>query len=335
MRVLITGGLGTIGSCLTARMVKSGHDVTVYDNMEIGNVDNLKIYLHDDEVDTITIIQKDILDKGHISAAINNSDIVFHLAATLGTLNVVAQPSRMLNVNSMGTHFIADLATAKNIPLVLMSTSMVYGQNPKSKVSETDDLFVGGNLDVGLWWYAVSKMSDEAYANSIMLENKKAKILIIRPFNVIAPVQHHASGFVFPRFFKSALNNDPLLVYGDGEQRRTFTWAPEFVECLLRLVDGNIWRETFNIGGVESISIIELAHKIKEHTNSSSEIKLIEPQGLYNNQFVEIEQRTPDVSKLKSHIGTAPETSLDEMIVSFAKFYIEKFNEITQGHSRY
>ena len=155
-------------------MVKSGHDVTIYDNMEIGNVDNLKIYLHDDEVDTITIIQKDILDKEHISAAINNSDIVFHLAATLGTLNVVAQPSRMLNVNSMGTHFIADLATAK-----ISSCFDVYLHGLRSKpqisVSETDDLFVGGNLDVGLWWYAVSKMSDEAYANSIMLENKKQR----------------------------------------------------------------------------------------------------------------------------------------------------------------
>ena len=104
----------------------------------------------------------------------------------------------MLNVNSMGTHFIADLATAKNIPLVLMSTSMVYGQNPKSKVSETDDLFVGGNLDVGLWWYAVSKMSDEAYA--IASARIKGKDVVLRPFNVIAPVQHHASGFVFPRF---------------------------------------------------------------------------------------------------------------------------------------
>ena len=102
------------------------------------------------------------------------------------------------------------------------------------------------------------------------------------------------------------------------------------MECLLRLVDGNIWRETFNIGGVESISIIELAHKIKEHTNSSSEIKLIEPQDLYNNQFVEIEQRTPDVSKLKTHIGTAPETSLDEMIAASLNFILR----IQREHSR-
>ena len=129
-----------------------------------------------------------------------------------------------------------------------MSTSMIYGTNPKGLVTETDDLFVGGNVDVGLWWYAISKLGDEAYANSLMLEDKSAQIMIIRPFNVVAPVQSHSVGFVFPRFFRSALFGDPILVYGDGSQQRTFTWAQDFVDCLIALVKRGEWRQTFNIG---------------------------------------------------------------------------------------
>ena len=219
MKSLITGGLGTIGSCLAASLYRDGAEVVIYDNMEIGSLDNLKLYLSQNEINDIKIIRKDILDKENIGIAIAQCDIVYHLAATLGTLNVVAQPSRMMQVNTSGTQIVADICRAHEIPLVIMSTSMVYGTNPKGSVAETDDLFVGGKVDVGLWWYALSKLGDEAYANSLMLEDRSAKIMIIRPFNVVAPVQSHLVGFVFPRFFRSALFGDPILVYGDGSQQ--------------------------------------------------------------------------------------------------------------------
>ena len=335
MKILITGGLGTIGSCLTARLHKEGHKVTVYDNMEIGNLDNLKVYLSDAEITDIHVIKKDILDRDHMAMAISGVDIVYHLAATLGTLNVVAQPSRMLNVNSTGTHLVCDLCVANDVSLVLMSTSMVYGKNPKASVSERDDLFVKGNIDVGLWWYAISKMADEAYANSLLHENKKAKILTIRPFNVIAPVQSPVVGFVFPRFFRAAFLNEPLLVYGDGQQRRTFTWAPDFVDCMLQLVDKNISRTTINIGGTNSTSILDLAKQIIEKTGSKSIIKNIDPQKLFAGQFDEIDQRSPDVSLLKSYTGVAPETSIEEMVEHFRKFYKSNFNIDNRGLSSY
>ena len=207
---------------------------------------------------------------------------------------MVSQPSRMLNVNSYGTQIVADLCVARDIPLVVMSSSMVYGQNKKQKVSESDDLFVGGNVNVGLWWYAISKIADEAYVNSLMLENIDAKIMIVRPFNVIAPVQSHIVGFVFPRFFRAAYSNQSLKVYGNGSQRRTFTWAPDFVDCVLKLVERQLWRDTFNIGGTESISINELATKIIEISKSSSDIVYTDPQDLFKGQFVEI-LRVPDV----------------------------------------
>ena len=201
MKILVTGGLGTIGSCLVAELFKAGHTVTVYDNMEIGTPLNLLVYLTEEQIAKIQIVRADILDRDALSKAFEDIDLVYHLAATLGTLNVVAQPSRMMNVNSIGSHIVTDLAVSKLVPLILMSTSMVYGCNPKTKVSEKDDLFVGGSVDVGLWWYAISKMADEAYANSVMLERKDAKITIVRPFNVIAPIQSDLAGFVFPAFF--------------------------------------------------------------------------------------------------------------------------------------
>ena len=335
MKILITGGLGTIGSCLVSKLYKDGHDVIIYDNMEIGNKNNLEVYLEEEQIKKIKIIRKDILDKEHISFAISECDMVYHLAATLGTLNVVSQPSRMLNVNSMGTHLIADLCVAKGIPLVIMSSSMVYGKNDKKSVTESDDLFVGGNVNVGLWWYAISKIADEAYANSLLLENPDAKIMIIRPFNVIAPIQSHIVGFVFPRFFRAAYLGESLKVYGDGNQRRTFTWAPDFVECLLLLVEKNLWRRTFNIGGTESITILELAQKVIEISGSSSSVSLIDPQDLFNGQFVEIPHRVPNVDYLKQNIGIVPTTTMQTMIENFNSFYRNKISKSDFDLSRY
>ncbi len=335
LKILITGGLGTIGSCLVSKLFLSGNEVVIYDNMEIGNLNNLQIYLNEEQIKKIKIIRKDILDKEYIAIAISDCDMVYHLAATLGTLNVVSQPSRMLNVNSLGTHIVADLCNSAGKPLVTMSSSMVYGKNIKKTVAETDDIFVGGNVNAGLWWYAISKIADEAYVNSLMLENPEAKIMIVRPFNVIAPVQSHIVGFVFPRFFRAAYLGEPLKVYGDGTQRRTFTWAPDFVDCLLLLVKKQFWRNTFNIGGTEEISILDLAKKIIKISDSKSAVTFTDPQDLFKGQFVEIPQRVPNVDFLEKSIGMVPKTPLNSMIDNFDKFYKTKIYEKDFDLSRF
>ena len=325
MNILITGGLGTIGSCLSSHLVKKGHKVTIYDNQEIGSKNNLKFYLSDNDIKKIKIIKGDILNFKKLSILIKKTDYVYNLAATLGTLRVVKYPSRMLNVNSVATHKIIDYCIKKKKPLVIFSTSMVYGKNPKVSVKENDNLFVGGNTKVGLWWYAISKISEEAYANAKIKENPKAKIAIIRPFNVIAPVQNPTVGFVFPRFFSSSIKNNPILVYGNGQQRRTFTWAEDCVICLIKLIDNkNYWRKTINIGGTNSISIKILAKKIKSKTKSKSKIKFVNPKKFYGNHFVEIPKRSPDVTLLKKLIRNVPKTSLDTMIDKFYEFYKKK-----------
>lgn len=325
MKILITGGLGTIGSCLSSYLVKEGYKVTIYDNQEIGSKNNLKFYLSDNEIKKIKIIKGDILNFKKLSILIKNTDYVYNLAATLGTLRVVKYPSRMLNVNSLATHKIIDYCIKIKKPLVIFSTSMVYGKNPKVSVNENDNLFVGGNTKIGLWWYAISKLSEEAYANAKIKENPKAKIAIIRPFNVIAPVQNPTVGFVFPRFFLSSIKDDPILVYGNGLQRRTFTWAEDFSKSLIKLLKkNNYWRRTINIGGTNSINIKSLALKIKNLTKSSSKIKYINPNKLYGNHFVEIQKRSPDVKQLKKLIGYVPKTSLETMIERFYEYYKKK-----------
>ena len=326
MKILITGGLGTIGSCLSSFLFKKGYKIVIYDNKEIGNIENLKFYLSSNQIKKIKIVKGDILNFKKLKPLIKNSDYVYNLAATLGTLRVVKFPSKMLNVNSLATHKIIDYCVKIKKPLVLFSTSMVYGKNPKVSVNEDDDLFVGGNAKIGLWWYAISKLSEEAYANAKIKENPGCKITIIRPFNVIAPVQNPTVGFVFPRFFKSSMKNDPILVYGNGKQKRTFTWAEDFAVSLFNLIGKkNYWRKTINIGGTNSISIIALAKKIKIITKSKSTIKFINPKKLYGNHFVEIPKRAPNVNRLKKIIGYAPNTSLESKIEKFYLFYKNKY----------
>ena len=325
MKILITGGLGTIGSCLSASLLKNGHKIVIYDNQEIGKIKNLKFYLSQNEIKKIKIIKGDILNFKKLRKLIKNSDYVYNLAASLGTLQVVQFPSKMLNVNSLATHKIIDYCVEIKKPLILFSTSMVYGKNPKVSVNEKDDLFVGGNTKIGLWWYAISKLSEEAYANAKIKENPNSKITIIRPFNVIAPVQNPSVGFVFPRFFLNSIKNDPILVYGNGQQKRTFTWAQDCVACLVKLINvKNHWRKTINIGGTNSISILALAKKIKNITKSKSKIKFVNPKKLYGNHFVEIPKRSPNVNQLKKIIRYVPKTSLDTMIEKFYSFYMNK-----------
>ena len=321
MKILITGGMGMIGSCLAARCLQQGHVVTVYDNQETGSSANLEYHLSKVEAAKIRCLREDVLDRNALFQAIAQADLCYHMAATLGTIKVVHQPRHMMRVNIVGTQNVLDLCLDAKIPVVIASTSMVYGNNPAPVVREEDDLFVEGDLRKGLWWYAISKMADESYARSAMLEDPGAQILIVRPFNVVAPLQSGTDGFVLPRFLRAALNNEPLLVYGDGGQRRTFLWVSDFVDSLLKVVANGAWNETINIGSADEITILELARMVIEMSGSSSEIQLIEPQAIFRNQFAEIQRRVPDLSKLRKHIGDKTFTPIRSIVERFLDFH--------------
>lgn len=323
MKVLITGGLGMIGSCLAARCVMDGHNVIVYDNEETGSEENLTYHLGD-RAPEVQIIKGDVLNRERLAETISSVHLCYHMAATLGTLKVVHHPRHMMRVNIIGTQNVVDLCLQCKVPVIVASTSMVYGNNPAPVVREDDQLFVEGDLCKGLWWYAVSKIADEAYAHSAMLEEQDARLLIVRPFNVVAPVQRGADGFVLPRFIRAALRNEPLLVYGDGSQRRTFLWVSDFVNCLVRLVDANCWNDTVNIGNTEELTILELAKLVVRMSNSRSEIRLVEPQSLFRNQFAEIHRRIPDLSKLLQVCKPGPFISIEEIVQRFLDYHALK-----------
>lgn len=317
MKVLITGGLGMIGSCLAAAYLRDGHQVLVYDNEEIGAVSNLNYHLSSDEVANVEVIRADVLERERLARALEGVNLCFHMAATLGTIRVVHEPRRMMRVNITGTQNAIDLCVERKIPIVIASTSMVYGNNPAPVVHEEDALFVDGDLSRGLWWYAVSKLADEAYARSTILECPECKILTVRPFNVVAPLQKGMDGFVLPRFIRAAIEGEPLLVYGDGSQRRTFLWVTDFVDSLVRVVQSGHWNETVNIGSTEEISILDLAQLVVRMSGSSSPVKLIEPQTIFRNQFAEIGRRIPDLRRLHELIGESRSTPIEEIVRRF------------------
>lgn len=310
-----------IGSCLAARYLEQGHEVTVYDNEETGSPQNLAYHLGPEAAQRIRITRGDVLDLSELSEALEGSDLCYHMAATLGTIKVVHQPRQMMKVNVVGTQNVLDLCVERRIPVVIASTSMVYGNNPSPVVREEDSLFVDGDMCKGLWWYAISKMADEAYARSAMLEEPEAKILIVRPFNVVAPVQSGTDGFVLPRFITAALEGLPLLVYGDGTQRRTFLWVTDFVDALMGVVEKETWNQTINIGCDEEITILDLAQEVVRLTESSSLVEMIEPQAIFRNQFAEIQRRVPDLSLLHGLVGKRKFTPISNIIQRFLDYY--------------
>ena len=313
-----------IGSCLAARYLQQGHEVTVYDNEETGSPQNLAYHLDPEAVERICVIRGDVLDVPALTRAMEGTDLCFHMAATLGTIKVVHQPRHMMKVNIVGTQNVLDLCVERKIPAVIASTSMVYGNNPSPVVREEDSLFVDGDMRKGLWWYAISKMADEAYARSVILEDPGAKVLIVRPFNVVAPVQSGTDGFVLPRFITAALEGLPLLVYGDGTQSRTFLWVTDFVDALMGVVAKGVWNQTINIGCDEEITILDLARDVVRLTESSSVVEMIEPQAIFRNQFAEIQRRVPDLSLLHGLVGNREFTPVSEIILRFLDYYRSK-----------
>jgi len=321
-KVLITGGLGTIGSCITAQCVKRGYDVTIIDDYSIGVENNLLYYLNDEEVKKIKIIKGSILNEKLVDEHMKDKGLCFHMAALLGTLRVVRHPYEMIKTNINGTHNVLEGAKKHNVKIVVPSTSMVYGNNPKIMVSENDDCFVGGNLNKSLWWYAITKMADECTTRALLFD-ESITALIIRPFNIVGPIQSALAGFVIPRFISSAIMGKSIPVYGSGEQTRSFVWTEDFVEALFKLIDKNVWNETVNIGSTYEIKIIDLAKRIIEKTKSGSEIIYVNPDRLFKGQFVEINGRIPCIKKLTDLTGTTDNDfkNVDFILDKFIEYY--------------
>lgn len=314
MKYLITGGAGFIGSHLAERLIARGDQVVVLDNLSTGDTNNL--YSIKDE---IRFVQGNILDKGLIDDLVAESDFVVNLAASLGVFNIVNKPLESLITNLKGSGIVIESADQRKKPILIASTSEVYGKNIKDSLKETDDRIIGHPLK-SRWSYSEAKAVDESLAYFYFLENK-LPIRIVRFFNTVGPRQVGHYGMVVPRFVTAALKNEPLSVYGSGDQIRCFCHVTDAVRGLLLVMDSNkAVGEVFNVGNNQQISIMELAKKVIEITGSKSVIEKIAYEKAYPEGFEDMQRRVPDISKIKQVLGWTPEINLDQIIKDISFF---------------
>ena len=315
MKYLITGGSGFIGSHLAERLLDQGHSVTVIDNLSTGSDNNLlKVKKN------IEFHHGNVLDKPLMEKLIAESDYVIHLAAALGVLNIVNKPLESLKTNIQGTEVVLDACEKSNKPVLIASTSEIYGKNDKVPLNEEDDRIVGHPLK-SRWSYSEAKAVDESLAYFYYLE-KKLPVRIVRFFNTVGPRQVGHYGMVVPRFVTAALKNDPISVYGSGEQIRCFCHVDDAVDALLIVMASKkAIGQVFNVGNNQQISIEGLAQKIIEITGSKSKIIKVPYSQAYPEGFEDMQRRVPDISKIKNVLGWSPQKGLDQVIKDIVAFY--------------
>ena len=314
MKTLITGGAGFIGSHLSDRLLSSEQQVVILDDLSAGNKENLAPLK---ENKNISIAEGSILDQELVTKLMKDVTHCYHLAASLGVEKINNDPIGSLETNLKGSEIVLNAAANTGVRTLLASSSEVYGKNPLMPLSEDSDRVLGAP-EVARWSYSEAKAMDELHAFQLH-KNKSFPVTIARFFNTVGPRQSGSYGMVLPRFVKAALTNQPLIVYGDGTQSRTFCSVIDVVEALILLMDNpKSIGHAFNIGSTDEITISELAKKVIELTNSSSKINYKKHSEVFGDNFEEPKRRVPDISKIKDFVGWQPKKSLDEVILEIA-----------------
>ena len=314
MKYLITGGAGFIGSHLAETLVPRGDQAIILDDFSTGSINNL-----DNLIGLVEIKNGSILEKSTVSKLVAESDFIVHLAATLGVFNIVNNPLQSLKTNIQGTENVLESADKFRKPVLIASTSEIYGKNSKVPLNEEDDRIVGHPLK-SRWSYSEAKAVDESLAYFYHLDNN-LPIRIVRFFNTVGPRQVGKYGMVLPRFVKAALNNQPLEVYGSGDQIRCFCHVIDAVKALLMIMDSDkSVGQVFNVGNDSQISIMDLAKKVIDITGSKSSISKIPYEKAYPEGFEDMQRRVPDISKIKQFLGWEPEINLDQIIRDISVF---------------
>jgi UDP-glucose 4-epimerase len=315
LKFLVTGGAGFIGSHLTEKLIKRKDEVIILDNMSTGLPRNLI-----NTQNKVDLVSGNILDKGIVNKLVNQCDYIIHLAAALGVFNIVNKPLESLKTNLQGTENLLESANKYSKPILIASTSEIYGKNDKVPLNEEDDRIIGHPLK-SRWSYSEAKAVDESLAYFYYLENK-LPIRIVRFFNTVGPRQVGQYGMVVPRFVTAAIRNEPIQVYGSGDQIRCFCHVSDAIRALLLVIDSDeAIGQVFNVGNNQQISIMDLAKKVIEITGSKSEIKRIPYAEAYPEGFEDMQRRVPDISKIKTALGWSPEIGLDQIIKDIANFY--------------
>ncbi len=317
MRALITGGAGFIGSHLAEALLNAGHEVDIIDNLSTGSIRNVSHLKSNPkfryDIDTVT-------NEPLLAELIDRNDVVFHFAAAVGVKLIVEQPVHTIETNVHGTEVVLKHANKKKKLVFIASTSEVYGKNVDVPFREDADLVMGATVK-HRWAYACSKAIDEFLALAYWKE-RDLPVVVVRFFNTVGPKQTGQYGMVLPNFVRQALAGEPITVFGDGTQSRSFTDVSDVVACLLKLMgEKKAIGEVFNIGNPEEVTILRLAELVKAQTRSSSPIEFVSYDKAYEAGFEDMPRRVPDITKIHALVGFQPTVQLNEIIAKVIEYF--------------
>ena len=310
MRILISGGAGFIGSHLADHLLANGHNLVLLDDLSTGRLSNVDHLMVRSDVQFVlgSILNADLVD-----SLISRVDVVYHLAAAVGVELIVEKPLQSLMTNIRGSEIVFEKAHKHGTRILVTSTSEIYGKNTSDRLSEEDDRILGSPLK-SRWSYSEAKAIDEILAYTYWRE-KGLETVIVRLFNTVGPRQTGSYGMVIPRFVSQALRNEPITVYGTGEQTRCFCFVGDVVKGMVDLCNHpQAYGRVFNLGGSEEVSMKELAQRIIEASGSSSRLDFIPYDVAYEEGFEDMQRRVPDTTRAHDLIGFQPTVGLDEII---------------------
>ena len=317
MRALITGGAGFIGSHLAEALILQGHEVAVLDDLSTGRRENVA---HLSNSPAFRFVVGSVTDAATVTPLVEEADAVFHLAAAVGVKLVCEAPIHTIHTNVDGTAVVLAAAHRYGKRVLVASTSEVYGKNNVLPYREDANLVLGPP-DKTRWGYATSKLLDEFLALGYAREHG-LPVTVVRLFNTVGPRQSTRYGMVLPNFVRWALANEPIVVHGDGQQTRSFTWVGDVVWAMVALMkEPRAAGEVFNIGNGEEISIRDLAARVCERTGSRSEIRCVPYEQAFDRSFEDMPRRVPDISKLRRLVGYEPRVHLNEIIDSVIQYW--------------
>ena len=320
MRALITGGAGFIGSHLAEALLDGGHQVLVIDNLSTGSIDNIS---HLKPRASFEYFIDSVDNEPLLAELIDRSDVVFHLAAAVGVRLIVEQPVHTIETNVHGTEVVLKHANKKKKLVVIASTSEVYGKSNDVPFREDSDLVLGPTPK-HRWAYACSKAIDEFLALAYWKE-RKLPVIIVRFFNTVGPRQTGQYGMVIPNFVRQALAGEPITVFGDGTQSRSFTHVADVVGALLQLVaKPAAIGQVINLGNTEEVTIRALAERVRDLAGSSSPIKIVPYEEAYESGFEDMPRRVPNLEKARSLIGYQPRYTLDDVLAQVIEYFRRK-----------
>jgi UDP-glucose 4-epimerase len=318
MKALITGGAGFVGSHLAEALLARGDEVFTLDDLSTGSIENIE---HLKGHAGFHYAIDSVINEPVVAELVDRVDVVFHLAAAVGVRLIVESPVTTIETNVHGTEMILKVANKKKKKVLIASTSEVYGKSATVPFREDADLVMGPTTK-GRWSYACSKAIDEFLALAYHKE-KRLPVVVFRLFNTVGPRQTGRYGMVIPNFVKQALLGHPITVYGDGTQRRCFTFVSDVVGVLVKLAShpeavGGV----FNVGNDrEEVTILDLARRVKQRTGSSSEIVMVPYDKAYEEGFEDMLRRVPDLTKLRTLLGYEPKVHLDEILDNVVAYF--------------